>query len=228
MSTLIIIPARAGSKGLPGKNVKILGDKPLVAHSFVFAKQIADSGDKICISSNDDDVLAIAKDYNISIDFKRPESLATDQAGSYEVILHAIAHYKSLGQNYEKVLLLQPTSPFRTIEDYRSLLEEFDESCDMVVSVKEAKENPYFNLFEEAPGGYLSMSKPSDYKTRQECPNVYAYNGSMYLIRTSALENSNLAGLKKIRKIVMPEERSVDIDTLKDWIVAEYYMKEKN
>lgn len=228
MSTLIIIPARAGSKGLPGKNVKILGDKPLVAHTFDFAKQIAGSEDKICVSSNDDEVLAIAKEYNIAIDFKRPESLATEHAGSYEVILHAITHYKSLGQYYEKILLLQPTSPFRTISDYKSLIGEFDESCDMVVSVKEAKENPYFNLFEEAPGGYLNMSKLSDYKTRQECPNVYAYNGSMYLIRTTALANSNLAGFKKIRKIVMPEERSVDIDTLKDWIVAEYYMKERN
>jgi CMP-N,N'-diacetyllegionaminic acid synthase len=225
MKTLIIIPARAGSKGLPGKNVKMLGGKPLVSHTFLFAKQICGLDDVICVTTNDDMVLSLARAHNMNVPFKRPEHLATDKVGSYDVIIHALNYYENSGQYFERVLLLQPTSPFRTVVDFEGLVAKYDEDCDMVVTVKKSKENPYFNLFEETEE-YLQMSKPSDYKTRQDCPEVYAYNGSMYLIKTSALKRSNLAGFKKIKKLVMPEERSIDIDTIVDWIIAEYYMKE--
>lgn len=224
MRTLIIIPARAGSKGLPGKNTKLLGGLPLISHTLLFAKKIKEDTDVICVSTNDELVINIAKELEIEVPFKRPEVLASDRAGTYEVLLHALSYYDSINLDFDAVLLMQPTSPFRKEEDFIKLKELYDNKCDMVVAVKNAKENPYFTLFEEKFDGYLEISKVADFKTRQECPTVYAYNGSMYLIRTSSLRKSNLAGFRKIKKVVMPDERSIDIDTIQDWIVAEYFL----
>jgi CMP-N,N'-diacetyllegionaminic acid synthase len=227
MRTLIIIPARAGSKGLPGKNTKLLGGKPLVSYTIEYALQIKDLNDTICVTTNDDDVIEIAVNYHLDIPFKRPEELASDSASSNDVIMHAISYYESQNQFFDAVLLLQPTSPFRVQDDFYRLKEQFDDDCDMAVSVKKAKENPYFSLFEEDVDGYLEKSKKGNFSTRQESPPVYAYNGSMYLIRISSLKKSQLHGLHNIRKMVMPDERSVDIDTMQDWVVAEYFLNIK-
>ena len=94
--------------------------------------------------------------------------------------------------------------------------------------VKKAKENPYFTLFEENSEGFLNKSKIGNYERRQDCPEVYAFNGSMYLINIESIKKSRIAALKRIKKIIMPEERSVDIDTLADWALAEYYLKNEN
>lgn len=226
MHTLIIIPARAGSKGLPGKNVKLLGSKPLIAYSLEFAKEICGPDDVICVSTNDDEALLVAAHYGIEVSFKRPEYLATDEVGTYDVIKHALTHYADLGQIFDRVLLLQPTSPFRSKKDYEAMVSIYNEKCDMVVTVKHSKENPYFTLFEEVDG-YLQISKQANYETRQNCPPVYAYNGSMYLISVSALKRSKLSGFKTVRKLLVSKERSVDIDTMEDWIIAEYYLQQK-
>lgn len=227
--TLILIPARAGSKGLPGKNVKVLGELPLIAHTFLFASKIKTAADIICVSSNDDEVLAIARNYNeIDVPFKRPEELASDHAGSYEVILHALSYYQEQEVTFERVLLLQPTSPFRSISDYKKIDELYNSNCDMVVSVAVSKNNPYFNLFEEKNDGYLQQSKQSDITRRQDCPEVYVFNGSFYLINVNSLKKTNLQGFTKVVKSVMPEERSIDIDNMKDWKIAEYLLKEKD
>jgi CMP-N,N'-diacetyllegionaminic acid synthase len=224
MRTLIIIPARAGSKGLPGKNTKLLGGKPLIAYSIEFALAVKGADDVICISSNDDDVLKITADYGLDLPFKRPEELASDSASSNDVIMHALNCYEAKGEFFDAMLLLQPTSPFRTMEDFDRLKEQFTDDCEMAVSVKNVKENPYFSMFEENPEGYLQKSKKADFSTRQECPPVFAYNGSMYLVKVSSLKKSGLHGLSNIKKMVMPAERSVDIDTMMDWIIAEYIL----
>lgn len=224
MKILYLIPARAGSKGLSGKNVKNLGGKPLIAYSINFALENIKAGDKLCISTNDDAVIAIAENLGIDVPFRRPEELASDNASSYDVIMHAIQYYESIDVNFDCVLLLQPTSPFRNPEDFGNLIHEFNADVDMVVSVKPAKENPYFTIFEENAIGYLHKSKTGDFKRRQDCPPVYTFNGSMYLMNISSLKKGNVNEFKKIKKIVMPEERSVDIDTMADWVLAEYYL----
>lgn len=227
--TLIIVPARAGSKGLPGKNTKLLGGMPLVSHTLIFAEKIKDSQDVICVSSNDGLVLSIAKQFNgVEVPFKRPEELSSDAAGSYEVIMHAINYYEEKGITFRNVLLLQVTSPFRELEDYNNLRNNYSEKVDMVVSVTVSKNNPYFNIFEETKSGYLVKSKESKAIIRQDCPDVYVYNGSMYLINVKSLKKSNFHGFTKIVKYVMPDERSIDIDTMKDWKIAEYFLKELN
>jgi N-acylneuraminate cytidylyltransferase len=228
MRILYLIPARKGSKGLPGKNIKFLGDKPLIEYSIDFALNNLKFDDELCISTNDEAVIEIAKSKGISIPFIRPEELANDNASSYDVIIHAINQYEKLNQTFDAVLLLQPTSPFRIQDDFTRLIKEYNFDIDMVVSVKLAKENPYFTLFEENSNGFLNKSKVGNFEKRQDCPGVYAFNGSMYLINVESIKKSRIAELKSIKKILMPEERSVDIDTLADWTLAEFYLKNEN
>jgi CMP-N,N'-diacetyllegionaminic acid synthase len=225
MKILYIIPARKGSKGLPGKNTKFLGDKPLIDYSIDFALDNLNIDDELCISTNDEAVIEIVKSKGISIPFIRPEELSDDNASSHDVIIHAINHYENLSKTFDAVLLLQPTSPYRIQDDFTNLIKEFSVEIDMVVSVKLAKENPYFTLFEQNNEGFLCKSKVGEFERRQDCPEVYSYNGSMYLINIESIKKSRITAFKKIKKVLMPEERSVDIDTLADWILAEFYLK---
>ena len=228
MSILFLIPARSGSKGLPGKNTKILGSKTLIEYSIDFALENLTEADELCISTNDPLVLEIALKKGVDIPFIRPDQLSNDTASSYDVIMHALNYYETINKKFDAVLLLQPTSPFRKNEDLQRLVKEFDKDVDMVVSVKIAKENPYFTLFENTSDGFIEKSKSGLFERRQDCPDVYAFNGSMYLINVHALKKSKLGDFKKIKKITMPEERSVDIDTLADWSLAEFYLKNEN
>ena len=224
MKILYIIPARAGSKGLPGKNTKILGGKPLIAHSIAFALHNINEGDELCISTDDQNVIKIAQDLGVNVPFIRPDELSSDNATSYDVIMHALRHYEGNGKNFDAVLLLQPTSPFRNQQDFENLISNFADDIEMVVSVKNTKENPYFTLFEEDESGFLNKSKKGNFERRQDCPKVFAYNGSMYLMHVNALNNMTISEFTKIKKIVMPEERSIDIDTMADWTLAEFYL----
>lgn len=224
MKILYLIPARAGSKGLPGKNTKVLGGKPLIVHSIEFALQNIKDGDELCISTDDQNVIDIAKNKGVHIPFVRPEQLATDNANSYDVIMHALNYYEQNHKTFDLVLLLQPTSPFRNQEDFDNLLSEYNNNVEMVVSVKKSKENPYFTLFEEDEQGFLDKSKKGNFDKRQDCPHVFAFNGSMYLLQVSALKEKKISEFSKIKKVVMPEERSIDIDTMGDWILAEFYL----
>jgi CMP-N,N'-diacetyllegionaminic acid synthase len=224
MRILYLIAARAGSKGLPGKNTKMLGGKPLIQYSVEFAMNNMKEGDEICVSSNDQEVLNIASDLGISIPFKRPEELSTDTSSSYDVILHAIKFYENQNKHFDSVVLLQPTSPFRKSEDLQKMILSYKEDVEMVVTVKNSKENPYFTLFEENESGFLKKSKEGYFDRRQDCPKVFAFNGSIYLYRISSLKEKKVSEFTKIKKVVMPEERSIDIDTMADWILAEYYL----
>jgi CMP-N,N'-diacetyllegionaminic acid synthase len=225
MSVLFLIPARAGSRGLPGKNTKMLGDKPLVAYSIDFALSNLKPGDELCVSTNDAEVINVANARGVKVPFVRPDNLATDTASSYDVIMHALEFYEKEGKFFDWLLLLQPTSPFRVQKDIIQLFEAIEYEVEMVVTVKKVKENPYFSLFEENTEGFLVKSKQGDYHRRQDCPEVFAYNGSMYLIKVSALKNNPINRLNKIKKVVLPLSRSIDIDTMEDWILAEYYLK---
>ena len=228
MKILYLIPARKGSKGLPGKNIKILGNKPLIEYSIDFALENIKVDDELCISTDDIEVMKIAESKGISIPFIRPESLSDDNASSYDVIIHALNYYEENGKNFDSILLLQPTSPFRNINDFHNIIDMYEENCDMVVSVKITKENPYFTLFEENKEGMLVKSKSGDFVRRQDCPSVYAFNGSMYLINTKSIKKFKLNEFNRIKKIIMPEERSVDIDNQADWTLAEFYLNNEN
>lgn len=229
MKTLFVIPARGGSKGVIKKNSKVLGSKPLIGYSIELARLFANDID-ICVSTDDDEIIELVSNkYKLNIPFKRPTELATDSSSTYDVLLHAVDYYLKQGIKYDTLALLQPTSPFRTKKNIEDALNLFSENnIDMVVSVKESKANPYFNLFEENNDGFLTKSKESNYSRRQDCPPVFEYNGAVYVIKIESLLQKNINQFKLVKKIVMTEEESLDIDTPLDWQFAEFFISQKN
>ncbi len=175
-NTLIIIPARGGSKGLPGKNIKPLNGKPLIHYTIEAALEVS-SKENICVSTDDAEIIRVAEQTGLKVPFVRPADLSTDTAGTWKVVRHAIDWYKKQGKNYNTIILLQPTSPFRTGKHIKEAYELMSENTDMVVSVTETKSNPYFTLFEEDENGFIHQSKKANFTRRQECPKIYELNG---------------------------------------------------
>ncbi len=223
--TLFIIPARGGSKGLPRKNILPLAGKPLIHYTIDAARCVTDD-ENICVTSDDSEVIQIVESYGLKVPFVRPSELASDTAGSREVMLHAVDFYANqLGISYSKICLLQPTSPLRTGQNIREAYALWHEDLDMVVSVRESRLNPYYNLFEEDGSGFLRKMKIGNFTRRQDAPAVYEYNGAIYIMNVSILRAKYLDEFEKIQKYVMDEEMSLDIDTKYDLLKIEYFIK---
>ena len=220
MRTLVVIPARSGSKGLPDKNIKVLNGKPLIHYSIEVAQQIF-SNEDICISTDSDKYIKIAEKTGLKVPFVRPETLSTDKATSQDVLLHCLGFYEQKGVFYDYILLLQPTSPFREKNHLEDILMLNNEECDMIVSVKETDSNPYYVLLEENEEGYLKKLMKGEFTRRQDCPKVYEYNGSMYLIRVSSMKEKLISSFTKIKKYEMHSKYSLDIDSEIDFKLAE-------
>jgi len=217
---LVIIPARGGSKGVPGKNIKPLAGKPLIYYTLEAARQVFND-EQIIISTDSNEIKECVEKSGLKVPFLRPNDLATDTAESYEVILHALQFAENNGIKPEVVVLLQATTPFRTAQHIREAMQLFNGQTEMVVSVKETNANPYYVLFEENNQGWLEKSKNGNFVTRQQCPKVYEYNGGIYLINVVALKEKSLSKFTRIKKYVMDEFSSHDIDTMLDWEIAE-------
>lgn len=228
MRTLVIIPARGGSKGIPHKNIKPLKGKPLIYYAIDIARAIT-SDDNICVSTDDEEIKSVVEEYGLKVPFLRPDELATDKAGTYEVLLHALDFYEKKGEQYDTVLLLQTTSPFRTAKQVKEAMRLFEETnADMVVSVKECSANPYYNIFEEDKDGYLHISKGNgNIFRRQDAPKVYEYNGAIYIMQAHILKCTHMHRMNRRIKYVMDERTSFDLDTMQDWNIAESYMKQE-
>ena len=191
MYCLVVIPARGGSKGIKYKNIKLLAGKPLINYTIEEAKKVFDNS-QICISTDSKKIKNIAEASGLKVPFIRPKELATDTANSRDVLLHAINYYEKRNNSIiDFVLLLQPTSPFRNARHIIESLDLINKNVDMVVSVKESKSNPYFNLFEENPEGFLIKSKKSDFTRRQDVIKVWELNGAIYLINVMSIKRKN-------------------------------------
>ncbi|WP_326984849.1 acylneuraminate cytidylyltransferase family protein [Chryseobacterium sp. MYb264] len=228
--TLVIIPARGGSKGVPKKNIKDLLGKPLIQYTLDFAVKYYKPED-ICVSTDSEEIREVVQSLGYTVPFLRPDELASDYSGSREVIIHAIEYYKKQGIHYKNILLLQPTSPVRNEQTMKDILKMAGNSddYDMIVSVKTAKSNPYFNLFEEDENGYLAKSKQGDFTRRQDCPIVYEYNGAFYYISTDRILKHNISDFERVIKIVDDKAiYNIDIDTMMDWKMTELIMEEYN
>lgn len=224
--TLVVIPARGGSKGLPGKNIKPLNGKPLIYYTIDAAREVVDDSD-ICVTTDDEYIVSTVEKYGIKVPFLRPSKLASDNAGSYEVLLHALKFYQDKGIRYERIILLQPTSPFRTGHQIKEANKLWNFDLDMVVSVKETKSNPYFLLFEENKHGFLEKSKSGNFLRRQDCPKVWEYNGAIYIINVKSLQKFKLNEFTKVVKYEMDNFSSLDIDDMMDFLMAETLVKMK-
>ena len=231
MRPLIIIPARGGSKGIPRKNIKELAGRPLIAYSIDVAKAVCNrlrlAESNIIVSTDDEEIATVAASCGVAVPYRRPASLATDTAGSREMMIDAMDYADRTGIPYDCVLLLQPTSPLRTPEDAISCLNLFEtERPDMAVSVKEASANPYYNCFEADPDtGALKISKGDGLLTRrQDAPKAWEFNGAVYVISPESLRAMPMGAFKRRIPYEMPAARSVDLDTPADWAVAETLM----
>lgn len=221
MNILVIIPARGGSKGIPHKNIKPLNGKPLIHYTIEEARQIVNDED-ICVSTDDPEIIKCVENYGLKVPFIRPEELATDTAGTYEVLLHALEFFEKQNRHYDAVLLLQNTSPFRKAEQIKEALKLYNNDIDMVVSVKECSANPYYCVFEEDNNGYLQVCKgDGNIFRRQDAPKVYEYNGAIYVINAEKLKTTHMHKLQKRVKYVMDDLSSFDLDTMWDWQLAE-------
>lgn len=226
MKPLVVIPARGGSKGVPKKNIKQLGGKPLIQYTIEAARDVFEDS-IICVSTDNEEIKAVVESMGLKVPFLRPAEMATDTAGTYEVLLHAVEYYERIGYQSDTLIVLQPTSPFRTGVHIKEALAEFDDFCEMLSSVKEAKSNPYYVLREENDDGWLVKSKEGNFIRRQDCPKVYELNGAIYIIHVEVLKTSPIQNLTKIRKYEMDEMSSLDIDNLMDFAIAEYSLSQK-
>lgn len=227
MKPLVVIPARGGSKGIPRKNIKNLLGKPLIHYTIEAAQKVFDNN-IICVSSDDHEIIEVSEKTGIKVPFVRPDSLAGDSSGTYEVLIHAVNFYESQGYLADTLILLQPTSPFRSEKHITEAISLYRNEIDMVVSVKETKSNPYYLLYEEDEKGFLKKSKTSAFSRRQDCPKVWEFNGAIYVINIESLKKSAISSFKKVIKYEMDEFTSHDIDTLFDWEIAEIISKKIN
>ena len=224
--TLFVIPARGGSKGIPRKNIAPLAGRPLIAYSIDVALQLADPT-MVCLSTDDDEIRKVAESLGLPVPYRRPAEFAADTSGSREVILDAMDYYDRHGVEYDKVVLLQPTSPLRTAEDVKAAIDLYSSDIDMVVSVVESKANPYYDCFETDEDGFLHVSKGDGLLTRrQDAPKAWQYNGAVYVINPQSLRDMPMGRFPRRIPSPMPKERSLDIDTPLDLLIAETVMKD--
>lgn len=220
--TVATICARGGSKGLPGKNVREFAGVPLIVHSIRQAQACPDVS-AVYVSTDDAGIAEVARAAGAQVPYLRPAELASDSAPKLPVIEHLVRHLEQQGQCIGRIVDLQPTSPLRLPSDIAQAL-AVRPDADLVVSVREAADNPYFNLVEQGDDGWMHLSKGTGQTRRQDTPSVFALNGSIYVWQRAALAHAAVHGLWSVRigTYVMPRWRSVDIDDLDDFEYAQW------
>lgn len=209
---LALIPARGGSKGLPGKNILTVGGRPLLAYS-VDAARDSRFVDRVVVSSDDDAIIAAALACGAEAPFRRPAELATDDAASVDVALHAL----DLLPGYDVLIMLQPTSPARTAADVNAACERFAASrAPACVSVSPVEQSPFWMYRLDANGALRPVVEPTTYTRRQDLPPVYALNGAIYIADAGWLRRTRTFVTTETVAHVMPASRSIDIDTADD------------
>ena len=222
--TLIIIPARSGSKGLKEKNYKKLKGKPLISYTLDFAIRNFKK-ENIYVSTNCEKIIQILKQYDLNIPEKRPEYLSTDESPIYETILHTINLLEKQNRFFKKIIMLQPTSPLRKDSDLKKLMNLYNKDIDAVISVVKSKANPYFTLFELNKNGFLEKSKKGNFHRRQDCPDSFEFNGSIFLFNVESLKRGYISSFKKITHYEMEPIFSIDIDDSIDWELVKILLK---
>jgi len=215
---LALIPARGGSKGLPGKNIRPLAGKPLIAWT-IEAARASRYVSRVVVSSDDEAILAVARAYGADVPFVRPLDLARDDTPGIDVVLHAL----DCLPDYDWVVLLQPTSPLRSAEDIgQAITRCLQGGAPACVSVTAAPSNPWWMFHVEEDGWMASFLPAAERPTRrQDLPELYALNGAVYVARVDWLRQTRSFLTEETVAYVMPAERSVDIDTLLDFRLAE-------
>lgn len=224
-AVLAIIPARGGSKGVPRKNIRDLVGKPLIAWTIETAQQ-SKYIDRLILSSEDNEIVRVAKKWGCEVPFVRPLELAQDTTPGIEPVIHAV---NTLKESYDYVVLLQPTSPLRTIEDIDACIEMcIERNVPACVSVCEAEHSPYwmFTLGERGKMKKL-IDLDNNYLRRQDIPSVYRLNGAVYVAKTEFILKNKSFLTDETAGYIMSIEHSIDIDTEKDFRFAELLLQKK-
>ena len=229
---LAVIPARGGSKGAPGKNVRPLAGLPLIAHSIRFAK-LCPEVVRCVVSTDSEEIAAMAREHGGDVPFLRPAELARDDTPMWPVVQHALHEMELLGrERYGGVLLLSPTSPARQPEDVSravKLLEE-DGRAVGVVAASEPRFNPRWVCIEVGADGCMRQSFPDGkvYVRRQDVPPAYRINGMLYLWRRDHVAESDTPQYFEAphRMLEVPESRAIDIDSPLDFRLAELMLED--
>jgi len=211
---LALIPARGGSKGLPGKNILPAGGRPLLDWTIAAARA-SRYIDRVVLSSDDDAIIAVALACGCDVPFRRPAALASDSAPTMDVVLHALDQLP----DFDIVVLLQPTSPLRTTADIDAACERMVKSvATTCVSVTEAEQSPYW-MYQIDPNLALQpiIAAPENASRRQDLPKVYVLNGAVYVADTGRLRSTRAFVTRDTIAYVMPPHRSIDIDTAADF-----------
>lgn len=222
---LAVVPARGGSKGIPRKNIRNIAGKPLIAWTIEEAKKSAYI-DRLILSSEDSEIIEVARTLGCEVPFIRPKHLAEDSTSGMDPVLHAINELPG----YDFVLLLQPTSPFRTVKDIDFFLEKLIESgAPASVSVTIADKSPYW-MYTLKDNEHLEplLKQEQPYERRQDLPDVFVLNGAIYGAQINWLMRSKSFLDDKTTAFVMASERSYDIDTEEDFLFCEVMLNKKN
>jgi N-acylneuraminate cytidylyltransferase len=215
-NTIALIPARAGSKGVPRKNSKsFAGEKSLVQRTIETALNFFPK-DKLILSTDDPELLQQGSKYGIKLINRNPE-LATDTAGMVEVMLDAIDQEETTP---EFLMLLQPTSPFRTAKHIEQAFDIFQPNDDAVVAVNKPTGHPFYTLFQEE-NGYISKFQKNTVVRRQDLPPMYDVNGLIYLFKVEELRKHSWVECERIRPLIVAHWEAIDIDSEEDWWLAE-------
>lgn len=228
MKILAVIPARGGSKGVPGKNKKLLHGKPLIQYSIDVALQ-SKYITEVVVTTDDEEIIVISKSLGANVPFVRPKHLAEDTTPTLPVIQHVISYFETEGKQFDAICLLQPTSPFRPKGFLDKALETFmEKQTDSLISVLEVPHeyNPHWT-FEPNKNGTLDIAtgEKNIIPRRQELPKAYHRDGSIYITKTKIIQEENSLYGNSLAYIVSDEKYYVNIDTQEDWQKAEELAK---
>lgn len=227
-SILAIIPARGGSKGVPGKNIRELSGKPLIAWTIEAALK-SRYIDEAIVSTDDKKIASISKRHGVSVPFMRPSRFAADSTPMIEVVNHAIAWFEPHGQQYDIIALLQPTSPLRSVEDIDMAIELlFKKKAQSIVSICEVEHHPWLmNLLPKTKNMKNFLKAKAINKNRQDFPAFYRLNGAVYVAYVEYLKSNKSFFGDKTYAYEMPLERSIDIDAQFDFNIVEYMLSKQ-
>ncbi len=225
-----LINARGGSKGVPGKNIKLMNGKPLIGYSIECARQ-SRFIDKVLVSTDDPEIAEVAKSFGADVPFLRPQELASDTAKQIDAMIHAVNFLEDNGENYDIICVLQPTCPMRIAEDIDATLELLISSnADSAITVTDVGGRHPRTLYNKDQSGRVFPYLESDGAgvLRQNFEELYWRTGAVYAMKRDVLMMHKSLYGEDIRGHVMPEERCFNIDGPFDWDVCEAYMKFKS
>jgi len=221
---LAVIPARGGSKGIPKKNIKICAGKPLIGWTIIEAQK-SKYIDRLILSSDSSEIINVSKQFSIEVPFVRPEKLAQDHVPGVDPLIHAV---NSLDTEYDYVILLQVTSPLRTVTHIDKAIEFcIKNNVDSCISVYKTLENPHHFISIDKHHTVIPVITSESFIPRQNIPDYYKINGAFFMLKTNTLIKTKDILNKNTKAFIMDKESSIDVDTLEDFETADLILKKR-